>query len=66
MGKILIFTSIAVALPLILYAVLTGTSIGIENGGAGVSAGLIITAGLMTIIYVSIKRFKEAFKDENG
>lgn len=66
MGKILIFTPIAVALPLILYAILTRTNIGVEDGGAGFSAGLMITAGIMTIIYVSIKRFKEALKDENG
>jgi len=58
MGKILIFTPIAVALPLILYAILTRTNIGVEDGGAGFSAGLMITAGIITIIYVSIKRFQ--------
>ncbi len=66
MGKILIFTPIAVAVPLILYAILTGTNIGIESSGAGFSAGLMITAGIITTIYVSIKRFKEALKNENG
>ncbi len=60
MGVILMFTPMIVAVPLILYAVLTGTSIGIEDSGSGFSAGLMVTAGLVTIIYVSIKRFKEA------
>jgi len=59
MGKILIFTPVIVAVPLILYAVLTGINIGIENSGAGFSAGLMIIAGLITIIYTSIKRFED-------
>ncbi len=63
MGKILILTPIAVALPLILYAILTGTNIGVEDGGAGFVVGLMITEGFIAIIYVSIKRFKEALKN---
>lgn len=59
-GNILMFTPMIVAVPLILYAVVTGTNIGIENSGAGFSAGLMIIAGLVTIIYVSIKRFEDA------
>ena len=62
MGKILIFTPIAVALPLILYVTLTGTNIGIKSSGAGFSAGLMITAGIITLIYVSIKMFQEERK----
>jgi len=60
MGTILMFTPMIVAVPLILYAVLTGTNIGIGNSGAGYSAGLMVIAGLVTIIYVSIKRFEDA------
>jgi multisubunit Na+/H+ antiporter MnhB subunit len=62
MGKILIFTPIAVALPLILYVALTGTNIGIKSSGVGFSAGLMITTGIITLIYVSIKMFQEERK----
>lgn len=59
MGTILIFTPIIVALPLIFYAAITGKNVSIGDGGAAYAAGLMITAGLITLIYVSIKRFRE-------
>ena len=66
MGKILISTPIVVGLPLILYAVLTGKNIVMGDSGGGFSVSLMITAGIITIIYVSIKRFKEARKKGDG
>jgi Ca2+/H+ antiporter len=66
MGIILIVTPIIVGLPLILYATLTGKNIVMGDSGAGYSVSLMITAGIITIIYVSIKRFKEALKKGEG
>ena len=58
MGTILIFTPLIVVLPAILYAVTTGKSVSLGGGSAGYAAGLMIAAGLVTLIYVSIKEFK--------
>ena len=59
-GTILIFTPLLVALPAILYAVITGKNVGIGgDGGAGYAAGLMIAAGLVTLTYVSVKEFKK-------
>jgi hypothetical protein len=66
MGIILIVTPIIVGLPLILYVILTGKNILMGNSGGGYSVSLMITAGIITIIYVSIKRFKEALKKGEG
>ena len=52
MGTILIFTPLIVALHTILYAVTTGKSVSLGDGSAGYAAGLV------TLIYVSIKEFK--------
>ncbi|MCZ7385552.1 MAG: hypothetical protein O8C63_12510 [Candidatus Methanoperedens sp.] len=58
-GKILLFTPIIVSLPPIIYAVLRGVNIGLGDAGAAYSAALMIFAGLLAIIYVSIQRYKE-------
>ncbi len=58
MGTILIFTPLIVAMPAILYAVTTGKSVSLGGGSAGYAAELMIAAGLVTLIYVSIKEFK--------
>lgn len=55
-GKILIFTPIIVSIPPIIYAILTGVNVSIGDVGAGFSAGLMIFAGIIALIYVSIKR----------
>ncbi len=57
-GKILIFTPIITALPPVLYAAITGKNFSIGYGGAGFAAGLMINAGLITLIYVSVARFR--------
>ncbi len=36
----------------------TGKSVSLGDGSAGYAAGLMIAAGLVTLIYVSIKEFK--------
>ncbi|WP_457554932.1 hypothetical protein [Candidatus Pyrohabitans sp.] len=36
----------------------TGKSVSPEDGSAGYAAGLMIAAGLVTLIYVSIKEFR--------
>ncbi|MDW7728102.1 MAG: hypothetical protein SCH70_13560 [Candidatus Methanoperedens sp.] len=58
-GKILILTPIIVSFPLIIYAILTGVNVSIGEAKAGYSAGLMIVAGIIALIYSSIKRFKE-------
>ncbi|MCZ7381337.1 MAG: hypothetical protein O8C64_07190 [Candidatus Methanoperedens sp.] len=58
-GKILIFTPLIVALPLILYAIVSGKNVGIGDAGAGFSAGLMIFAGILALLYVSVKQYKE-------
>ena len=58
MGTILILTPLIVVLPAIIYTVVTGKSVSLRDGGAGYAAGLMIAAGLVTLIYVSIKEFK--------
>jgi hypothetical protein len=55
-GKILVLTPIAMALPLLIYAILSGRNIGIEDAGGGFSAGTMIIAGLIMIVYVILKR----------
>jgi len=59
-GTILIFTPVIMALPPFLYAAITGKDVSIGYGGAGYAAGLMITAGLITLIYVSVERFRES------
>jgi len=58
-GNILIFTPIIVSIPPIIYAILTGVNVSIGYVDAGFSAGLMIFAGIISLIYVSIKRYKE-------
>ena len=57
-GKILIFTPIIIAVPLILYAMISGTNISINDAGAGYSAGLMITAGIIALLYVTVQEYK--------
>ncbi len=58
-GKILIFTPIIASLPPIIYAILTGVNVSVGGTGAGFSAGLMIFAGIISLVYVAIKRYKE-------
>lgn len=58
-GKILVLTPIAVALPLVLYAVINGNNVSAGGAGAGFAAGLMIFAGVITLLYAAIKRYKE-------
>ncbi len=60
MGTILTFTPLIVALPFIAYAVITGKNVSLGDGSAGYAAGLMIMAGLTTLIYVSIRVFKNS------
>jgi hypothetical protein len=48
-----------VSVPLLLYAILTKTNVGIEGEGGGYSAGLMIFAGFFILIYVSFKNIKK-------
>lgn len=61
-GKILIFTPILFGLPPLIYYIFTGTSLSIGAGSNGYSAGLMIFAGLVTMLYASVRRFKEGIK----
>ncbi len=58
MGTILIFTPLIVALPAVFYAAVTGKNVSLGDGGAAYAAGLMITAGLITLIYVSVREFR--------
>lgn len=68
MGRILIFVPIVVNLVVLLYSVLS------ENGGIDLEAspadayilGLIFLCGLVTLVYVAIKRFREGLRGEVG
>lgn len=57
MGTILMFTPIITAFPLIFYAVTTGKNVSLNEGAY--IAGSMISAGFITLIYVSVKRFRE-------
>lgn len=52
-GKILLLTPVIIALPILLYGIITGTNVGIGDSGAGYGAGLMMSAGLFILIYVS-------------
>lgn len=54
-GKTLVFTPIIVALPLLAYAIIIGKNFVSPGPGAGYSAGLMISAGIFLLIYVSYK-----------
>lgn len=58
-GKILVLTPIAMALPLILYAIISGKNVSVGGSGAGFAAGLMIFAGIIALLYAAVKRFKE-------
>lgn len=57
-GKILIFTPVIMSVPLILYAIISGTSIGVGDAGAGYSAGSMIMAGIFALLYVTVQEYK--------
>lgn len=65
-GTVLLFTPIIIALPAIFYAVISGKNLGIDAVEAGFASGLMITAGFIIIGYVSIKKFKEAYRKNIG
>ena len=60
MGRILLFTPLLMSIILLIF--------GSSNSGpklgpdAGFSAGLMITAGIFTLLYVSIQRFREGLR----
>lgn len=54
-GKTLVLTPIIVALPLLAYAIITGKNLVSPGPDAGYSAGLMISAGIFLLIYVSYK-----------
>ena len=58
-GKILVLTPVAVALPLILYAMISGNNVSVGGAGAGFAAGLMIFAGIIALLYAAVLRFKE-------
>lgn len=60
-GTALLFAPIIIALPVILYAAISGKGIGIDVGEAGFAPDLMITAGFIIIGYIPIKKFKEAY-----
>jgi hypothetical protein len=55
-GKVLIFTPLIVSVPLIIYAILTGTNVSTGDTGGGYSAGLMFFAGFFILMYVSVKK----------
>lgn len=61
-GKILLLTPIIIALPILLYGILTGTNVGMSDISAGYSAGLMMFAGLFILIYVSYQSFRKKRK----
>lgn len=61
-GKILLLTPIIIALPILLYGIFTGTNIGMEDSGAGYSAGLMMSAGFFILIYVSYQIIRKRGK----
>lgn len=57
MGRILIFTPLLMSFILLIFG---GFNSGPKLGpDAGFSIGLMITAGILTLIYTSIQRFRE-------
>lgn len=58
MGKILLFAPIIVGLPLFLCAMVTGASVGIPGVGAGYSSGLMVSAGIVAMVYGAVKRYQ--------
>lgn len=57
-GKILIFTPAIMSVPLILYAIISGMNVGVGDAGAGYSSGLMITAGIFALLYVTVQEYK--------
>ena len=54
-GKTLVLTPIIIALPPLAYAIITGKNLVSPGPDAGYSAGLMISAGIFLLIYVSYK-----------
>lgn len=57
--------SLIITIPfLVIYAAITGDNISVNRGmGAAYSAGLMITAGLIMLIYVSIKSLRTGYNE---
>ncbi len=67
LGRILLWTPIAIGFPALVYALITGDDIGPVSSGDGLyGAGMISASGLVTLIYVSIKKFQKARKGTDG
>lgn len=70
-GSTLIITPIIAALPPFLMTILSG---GIYPGQGkpilsqeyGVASGLMITAGIILILFVSVEKFKEGYLESTG
>ncbi|MFO8102225.1 MAG: hypothetical protein R6U37_08725 [Dehalococcoidia bacterium] len=65
-GRILISVPF-IGLPVILYSLISGqnTDSGCSEGSA-CAAGLLFLSGLITLIYVAIKRFQENLRNRKG
>jgi len=59
-GKVLIAVPTLTALMLLIYANITGNSIGIS--GSGFCVGTIIVCGLVLTVYAAVKRIKVKLK----
>ena len=61
LGRIFIWTPIIIGLPAVIYTLVTGENIGpISSGDGAYASGMIFTSGLITLIYVSIKKFQKS------
>ena len=67
LGRILLWTPIVIGLPAAVYSLITGDDIGpVSSGDGAFAAGMVLTSGLITLIYVSIKKFQKARKGTDG
>ncbi len=66
-GRILISVPLIIGLPIILYSLISGENTDLECSEDGAyAAGLLFLSGVITLIYVAIKRFQEGIKDRKG
>lgn len=70
-GTALMITPIIAALPSFLMTMLSGGTYPgpgkpILSQEYGVASGLLITAGFILILYVSVEKFKEGYKESIG
>ncbi len=62
MGRILLFTPLLFGLLSISYSLLTKNDSGLIYEGDPYSAALLFLCGLITLLYVAVKRFKQGLK----